>query len=70
MPMTVHVFHADVHAVGLVDDCPRCEELAEDPLASLDEDLLVDLEQRIAEGRRPRSFAEGRAMQRLQEIAR
>lgn len=34
--MTIHSPHPDTHAHGLQDDCPRCQEHAEDPISSLD----------------------------------
>lgn len=34
--MTTHIFHEDSHTHGLCDDCPRCQEHAEYPAASLD----------------------------------
>lgn len=65
--MTSHVWHADVHAVGLVDGCPRCAEHAEHPRRALDAVMLAQLARRIAEGRRPRSNNEAKAMERLLE---
>lgn len=34
--MTTHVYHQDTHTHGLAPECPRCQEHAEHPAASLD----------------------------------
>lgn len=36
----MHTYHPDVHAVGLVDGCPACAEIAENPPGNCDEGLL------------------------------
>lgn len=36
--MTIHSYHEDTHTHGLADDCERCQELAEHPESSLDEE--------------------------------
>ena len=39
--MTIHSIHPDTHEHGLADDCPRCAELAERPIQSLDRENLA-----------------------------
>lgn len=36
--MTIHIPHPDIMTNGLWDSCERCQELAEDPMHSLDLD--------------------------------
>lgn len=36
----MHNLHPDVHEHGLFDDCPACDEIAENPFANADHDLL------------------------------
>ncbi len=38
--MTMHSMHPDSHTHGLADDCPRCVEHAEHPIATLDHENL------------------------------
>lgn len=38
--MTVHSVHPNTYECGLADDCPRCTEHAENPIASLDQPNL------------------------------
>jgi hypothetical protein len=67
--MSVHSFHPDVHAHGLADDCPRCEEQSHNPLATLDAGMLRMLRERLAQGQSARSTAEARAMVSLSDSA-
>ena len=69
VPVTTHTWHADVHACGLADDCPRCAEHAEHPLQSLDTAMVNELLRRVNLGLRPRSDNEAIAMRRLAENA-
>lgn len=39
----MHTNHADVHEVGLQDDCPDCAESAEEPWRHLDQEMLSQL---------------------------
>lgn len=39
--MTTHIYHEDTHTHGLCNECERCQEHAEHPLASLDRDNLA-----------------------------
>jgi hypothetical protein len=65
-----HTPHADVHTHGLADDCPRCSEHAENPLASLDRQCIQDLLQRLNLDWSPRSETEARAMEALRRTMR
>lgn len=60
----MHTRHADVHDVGLVEDCPGCAELAEKPFATLDDAMLRRMiEQAIPRNREfPESDTEARAV--------
>lgn len=63
--MATHTLHPDVHQYGLADDCPRCDQHAEHPLVSLDEQNITMLKLRIIEGWTPRSKNEARAMEKI-----
>jgi hypothetical protein len=41
--VTAHTYHADSHAAGLADGCPRCAEHAVAPWATLDRDNIYRL---------------------------
>lgn len=41
--LTVHTPHPDSHSHGLADSCPRCQEHAAHPAASLDRENLLRL---------------------------
>ena len=60
-----HTFHPDSHTHGLADDCPRCEEHAQNPLVSLDADNLSSLMQRVVNREGYRSDNEREAMLNL-----
>lgn len=60
--MSMHTYHEDIHEVGLVDGCPRCEEHANRPFDGLDNTMLANLRQRIADNLPARSEAEDKAM--------
>lgn len=45
--MTLHSYHPDTHTQGLFPGCPRCEEHATNPRATLDQANLA----RLADGR-------------------
>lgn len=64
--MTVHSFHPDTHTEGLADGCERCTEHAEDPFASLDDNNLRALLERIETSQYPRSTNEAIAMIKVQ----
>ena len=65
-----HIAHPRIVEHGLVDGCPRCEEIAADPFADLDDDNLADLVTRtrlwMEDGASPRSDAELRAMRTVE----
>jgi len=66
--VSAHTVHQDTHSFGLADECPRCEEHASYPLASLDDENLEQLFQRLDAAQEPRSTNEARAMQQLGEF--
>lgn len=39
----MHSYHADIHEVGLQDDCVECQHHAANPFANLDHTMLSDL---------------------------
>jgi hypothetical protein len=39
--LTVHIAHLEIMEAGLYGDCPRCEELANDPVGQLDSENMV-----------------------------
>lgn len=45
--MAIHSQHEDIHEVGLVDGCPRCEEHCERPQYTLDSRMLAALKERV-----------------------
>jgi len=63
--MASHSLHPDSHTHGLADDCPRCDEHAEEPLQGLDHENIGALAYRLATGRLARSANEGKAMANL-----
>lgn len=73
--MTMHTEHDSIHTHGLADNCPRCEEMAENPVFTLDSANLESLVRRTKRWRnesdpnwdncRPRSQNELRAMQKI-----
>ncbi|HSE44886.1 MAG TPA: hypothetical protein VLA89_06115 [Gemmatimonadales bacterium] len=60
--MSAHTYHPDSHENGLADDCPRCEEHAENPILSLDNENLHELVRRVVAGEKGRSRNESAAM--------
>lgn len=64
--MSTHTVHPDIHTHGLADGCPRCEEIASNPLASLDTENLNLLLGRMTTSLPPRSANEWLAMQRIE----
>lgn len=62
--MTAHAFHGDVHVRGLIDGCPRCNELARS-LAELDHVMRDHLRSRVLRKRPARSMNEAMAMRRI-----
>ena len=66
--MSIHTFHPDTHEFGLADNCPRCEEHANHPLAGLDDSNLRELLRRIEERLLNRSINEGIAMAQLRDV--
>lgn len=66
--MTVHTLHADTHTHGLADDCPRCEEIGEEPFYNMDESSLRHLWMRWAAGEPARSYAEQIAYRELENL--
>ena len=66
--MSTHTFHPDTHEFGLADNCPRCEEHADHPLAGLDDHNLRVLLRRIEEHLPHRSVNEGIAMANLRDV--
>jgi hypothetical protein len=60
--VSVHTPHPPIETAGLHDGCPRCDEHARDPFATLDESTLRHLGLRIHQGRPARSDNEARAM--------
>jgi hypothetical protein len=72
--MSTHTYHPDTLDVGLSDDCPRCSEHANDPLASLDPAHVDDLWRQMVrveftDGGPYRSLAEARACRQLYSLA-
>ena len=63
--MSVHTFHPDIHEHGLADGCPRCEEIARDPVWLLDDMALRLLIERDAAGLSGRSRNEWGAICRI-----
>ena len=63
--MSSHIYHPDMHEHGLADGCPRCEEHAMRPAASMDEGNLATLRYRIANNWPARSMNESAAMDNL-----
>lgn len=71
----MHSLHGDIHEIGLQDDCPGCEELAE-RWTNLDATMLENLVARNYEYRfgknhnewNPRSFAESAAMVNITNV--
>lgn len=63
--MSSHTRHPDVHTHGLQDGCPRCEEHAEHPERSLDNEMLEMLHNRLRRAEPARSDTEARAMTAL-----
>ena len=69
--MSSHIYHPDSLEVGLVDGCPRCEEHAEHPFESLDNEHLVQLFNRVmANPRSGRTQNEQQAMNVIDEHIR
>ncbi len=68
--VTSHAPHPDIHTDGLADRCPRCDQHAVDPFASLDQDVLRILAERLRDGEPARSDNEGRAMDVLRRAMR
>lgn len=67
-----HVAHPRIIEHGLVDGCPRCEEIAADPFADLDDENLAELVARtrrwMVDGAASRSDAELRAMRAVEMV--
>lgn len=59
--------HVDIHETGLLDECPRCEEHADNPIYSLDDRMLLNLIQMDMEEGNPRSRNEAIALTRIHE---
>ena len=45
--MATHVIHPDAHEHGLADKCPRCAEIADEPVAYMYEELLYSTWRRM-----------------------
>lgn len=72
--MPTHTHHPPIGTHGLADSCLRCEEHADHPFDSLDDDNLTDLVERTkrwmadeTENALARSKAEQKAMTRVSE---
>lgn len=39
----MHSMHGDIHEIGLQDNCPACEEHAQQPWRNLDNEMLSQL---------------------------
>ena len=63
---TIHSWHPDTLVVGLQDSCPRCEQHAAHPWASLDREHKAQLRERIRHDLPPRTALEALAMRNLQ----
>src|SRR5665213_418340 len=74
----MHTLHGDIHEIGLQDDCPTCEEHANNPLRDLDSVMLANLlkrnwyfrfEKNVSSYARvdnsPRSYTEASAMAQI-----
>jgi len=66
--MTAHIYHEDIHELGLMDGCPRCEEHGKEPFIGLDHRMLASLIQRVEnwDGNFPRSKNECSAMRAVE----
>jgi len=60
--MVAHTKHPDSHSHGLADWCPRCDEHAEHPFDSLDDENLKTLILKVRLNDEPRSRNEADAM--------
>lgn len=60
--MVTHTIHPDSHEFGLADGCERCDQHAESPLQSLDDDNLLAIYDRVARKLDARSGNERAAM--------
>jgi len=65
--MVTHTPHPDSHGHGLADGCPRCDEHAERPFDSLDDDNLRALVLRVRDDLPGRSNNEMLAMRRVRD---
>lgn len=69
--MTAHGRHETIETAGLADDCPRCAEIASDPIFALDSGNLLALLRRTREWiidlQFPRSETEKDAMRVVEE---
>lgn len=65
MDAVIHTWHPDTHTHGLADGCPRCDQHAEHPEASLDRQNQALLRLRIEKGLPARSANEAKAMSKL-----
>lgn len=76
--MPSHTYHEDISEAGLADDCERCDEIAENPIAYLDGEnfralwsKMIEVEygyyrgENIADGSSYRSANEAKAGKQL-----
>jgi hypothetical protein len=73
--MATHTIHDDTHTHGLADNCPRCDELANNPVFLLDNTNMENLVRRTKEWMhnpsvRPRSNNEHKAMRMVEQHLR
>jgi hypothetical protein len=67
----MHDAHPSIATDGLADGCPRCEEMADDPVFTLDDTNLENLVRRTKKWmdwgeERPRSTNELKAMRQIE----
>lgn len=66
--MSTHSPHPPILEHGLADGCERCEEIAQDPFASLDDANLGIILALAQDGSRARSHNEWVAMQEVETV--
>lgn len=70
--MSFHTPHEPIETHGLADGCPRCTEIAADPLGRLDERnctaLILRTAAWMAEREYPRSATEAKAMRAVEAL--
>jgi hypothetical protein len=67
----MHSAHGDIHEIGLQDNCSACEEHAENPFSSLDDEMLdnlirLTLDMRMCPEKKKQPRSENEAIARAQ----